>query len=155
MKKIMVLATLFSAFLAASAVDIVVIDLNFYNPDGVIVLESKLPEGVTMPPKIRFINPKLKGHAFRLNVNLDKTQSVDVKLKVKSGSGRIDPSVSCRPEPKRNGWEIECTEFEFCGEASDKVPLVFKKWTSLGNTPPFVAEEGETITVKAKFKVVK
>ena len=154
MKKLMVLAMLCSAFLAVSAADIVVIDLNFYNPDGVIVVEGKLPEGVTMPPKIRFINPKIKGHAFRLNVNLDKTQSVDVKLKVK-GSGRIDPSVSCRPEPKRTGWEIECLEFEFCGEASDKVPLVFKKWTSLGPQPPFVAEEGETITVKAKFRVVK
>ena len=154
MKKLMVLAMLCSAFLAVSAADIVVIDLNFYNPDGVIVVEGKLPEGVTMPPKIRFINPKIKGHAFRLNVNLDKTQSVDVKLKVK-GSGRIDPSVSCRPVPKRDGWEIECLEFEFCGEASDKVPLVFKKWTSLGPQPPFVAEEGETITVKAKFRVVK
>ena len=154
MKKIMVLATLFSAFLAASAVDIVVIDLNFYSPDGVITLESKLPDGVTMPPKIRFINPKIKGYAFRLNVNLEKTQSVDVKLKVK-GSGKIDPSVSCRPVPKREGWEIECQEFEFCGEASDKTPFVFKKWTSMGPQPPFVAEDGETITVKAKFKLVK
>ena len=154
MNKLMILAMLCSAFLAVSAADIVVIDLNFYNPDGVIVVEGKLPEGVTMPPKIRFINPKIKGHAFRLNVNLDKTQSVDVKLKVK-GSGRIDPSVSCRPVPKRDGWEIECLEFEFCGDASDKVPFVFKKWTSMGSNPPFVAEDGETITIKAKFKPVK
>ena len=154
MKKIMVLAMLFSAFLAVSAVDFVTIDLNFYDPDGAITVEGELPEGVTMPPKIRFINPKVKGYAFRLNVNLDKTQSVDVKLKVK-GAGRIDPSVSCRPEPKRTGWEIECSEFEFCGEASDKTPLVFKKWTSMGPQPMFVAEDGETITVKAKFKKIK
>ena len=154
MKKLMVLAMLCPVFFAASAADFVVIDLNFYQPDGVITVEGKLPDGVTMPPKIRFKNPNLKGHAFRLNVNLDKTRSVDVKLKVK-GSGRIDPSVSCRPVPKRDGWEIECLEFEFCGEASDKVPLTFKKWTSLGNKPPFVAEDGETITVKAKFRVVK
>ena len=154
MKKLMVLAVLCSAFFAASAADIVVIDLNFYQPDGVITVEGELPDGVTMPPKIRFKNPKLKGHAFRLNVNLDKTRSIDVKLKVK-GAGWIDPSVSCRPEPARTGWEIECTEFEFCGEASDIVPLTFKKWTSLGNKPPFVAEDGETLTVKAKFKVVK
>ena len=154
MKKIMVLAMLFSAFLAVSAVDFVTIDLNFYDPDGAITVEGELPEGVTMPPKIRFINPKVKGYAFRLNVNLDKTQSVDVKLKVK-GAGRIDPSVSCRPAPKRDGWEIECLEFEFCGEASDKTPLVFKKWTSMGTQPPFVAEDGDTLTIKAKFKVVK
>ena len=154
MKKIMVLAMLFSAFFAVSAVDFVSIDLYFYDPDGVITVEGELPEGVTMPPKIRFINPKVKGYAFRLNVNLDKTQSVDVKLKVK-GAGRIDPSVSCRPEPKRTGWEIECSEFEFCGEASDKTPLVFKKWTSMGPQPMFVAEDGETITVKAKFKKIK
>ena len=154
MKKIMMLAMSFSAFIAASAVDIVVIDLNFYNPDGVITVEGKLPEGVTMPPKIRFVNPKIKGHAFRLNVNLDKTRSVEAKLKVK-GAGRIDPSVSCRPAPKRDGWEIECLEFEFCGEASDKTPLVFKKWTSMGPQPMFVAEDGETLTVKAKFKVIK
>ena len=154
MKKLMVLAVLCSAFFAASATDFVVLDLNFYNPDGVITVESKLPEGVTMPPKIRFINPKIKGHAFRLNVDMDKTQSVDVKFKVK-GAGRIDPSVSCRPVPNRAGWEIECTEFEFCGEASDKTPLTFKKWTSMGPQPMFVAEDGETLTVKAKFKVVK
>ena len=154
MKKIMALAMLCSAFFAVSAIDFVTIDLNFYDPDGVITVEGELPEGVTMPPKIRFINPKVKGYAFRLNVNLDKTRSVDVKLKVK-GAGRIDPSVSCRPEPKRTGWEIECQEFEFCGEASDKTPLVFKKWTSMGPQPMFVAEDGETLTLKAKFKKIK
>ena len=154
MKKLMVLAVLCAAFLAVSATDFVVIDLNFYDPDGVITLESELPDGVTMPPKIRFINPKIKGHAFRLNVNLDKVQSVDVKFKVK-GAGKIDPSVSCRPEPKRTGWEIECSEFEFCGEASGKTPFTFTKWTSMGSKPPFAAEDGETITVKAKFKLIK
>ena len=154
MKKILVLTMLFSAFFAVSAVDFVAIDLNFYSETGTITVEGKLPEGVTMGKKIRFINPKIKGYAFRLNVNLEKTQSVDVKLKV-HGSGKIDPSVSCRPVPKREGWEIECQEFEFCGEASDKTPLVFKKWTSMGPQPPFVAEDGEIITVKAKFKLVK
>lgn len=154
MKRIAVLAGLFAAFFAASAADFVVIDLNFYSETGTIAVEGKLPEGVTMPKKVRFINPKLKGYAFRLNVDLSKTRSVDVKFKVK-GAGKIDPSVSCMSIPKRAGMEVECLEFEFCGEASDKTPLVFKKWTSMGGQPPFVAEDGEALTLKAKFKLVK
>ena len=155
MKKLMMMAAMIcGAALAVAAKDYVAVSMNFYNPDGEITVEGKLPEGVTFGKKIRFHNPKLKGNAFPIRINLEKAQSVDVKFKVK-GSGRIDPSVSCRPEPKRAGWEIECSEFEFCGEASDKTPLVFKKWTSMGPQPMFVAEDGETLTVKATFKKIK
>ena len=154
MKKILLALLFCGAALAVSATDFVAIDLNFYNLEGAITAAGKLPEGVLMGKKIRFRNPKLKGYAFPVLINLDKTQSVDIKLKVK-GAGRIYPSVSCRPVPKREGWEIECLEFEFCGDASDKVPLAFRKWTSLSGDKPFVAEDGETITVKAKFKLIK
>ena len=154
MKKLLLSALFCAAAFAVSAVDYAAIDLNFYNPDGVITVEGKLPEGVTMPAKIRFRNPKTKGNAFPIRINLEKAQSVDVKLKVK-GEGKIIPSVCGIPGPKRSGWEIECLEFEFCGDASDKTPFVFRKWTSMGSNPPLVAEDGETLTLKAKFKPVK
>ena len=154
MKKFLLPVLLCAAAFAVSAADWVEIDFNFYNPDGVITVEGKLPEGVELRPKIRFNNPKLKGHAFTIWVDLDKTQSFDIKLKVK-GDGVIDPSVNLTPRPMRKNWEVECQEFEFCGEASDKTPFVFKKWTSMGSNPPFVAEDGETITIKAKFKPIK
>ena len=154
MKKILTLAVLCAAFFAASAADIVVIDLNFYSTDGVITLESKLPEGVTMPPKIRFRNPKTKGNAFPIRVNLEKTQEIDLKFKVK-GAGQLIPSVCGTTVPKRAGWELECLEFEFCGDASDKTPFTFTKWTSMKSNPPLIVEDGETITLKAKFRTVK
>ena len=154
MKKFLLSAMLCLVAFAVPAADWVEIDFNFYNPDGVITVEGKLPEGVTFGKKIRFHNPKLKGNAFPIRVNLEKTQEVDVKLKVR-GAGKIIPSVCGITDPKRAGWEIECQEFEFCGDASDKTPFTFKKWTSMGSNPPFVAEDGETITIKAKFKTVK
>ena len=154
MKKLMLLAMLCGAAFALSAADWVEVDFNFYNPDGVITVEDKLPEGVTFGAKIRFRNPKLKGNAFPVRIDLGKTQSVELNFKVK-GAGKIIPSVCGIPVPKRAGWEIECQEFEFCGDASDKTPFTFKKWTSMGSNPPFVAEDGETITLKAKFKPVK
>ena len=154
MKKLLLPVLLCAAAFAVSAGDWVEIDFNFYNPDGVITVEGKLPDGVTFGRKIRFHNPKLKGNAFPIRVNLEKTQSVDLKFKVK-GEGKIIPSVCGITDPKRSGWEIECLEFEFCGEASDKTPFTFKKWTSVGTKPPFNAEDGEIITVKAKFKLIK
>ena len=154
MKKLLVAVLFCVAAFAVSAADWVEIDFNFYNPDGVITVEGKLPDGVTFGRKIRFHNPKLKGNAFPIRVNLEKTQSVDLKFKVK-GEGKIIPSVCGITDPKRAGWEIECLEFEFCGEASDKTPFTFKKWTSVGTKPPFNAEDGEIITVKAKFKLIK
>ena len=155
MKKILLMAAVIcGAALAVAAKDHVAVSMNFYNPDGEITVDGKLPEGVVLRPKIRFNNPKLKGHAFSLWVDIAKVQSIDVKLKVKGG-GVIDPSVNLTSTPVRKGWEVECREFEFCGEASDKTPFTFTKWTSMGSKPPFAAEDGETITVKAKFKLIK
>ena len=154
MKKLSLLAMLCMAALTVAAGDWVEIDLNFYNPDGVITVEGKLPEGVTFGKKIRFHNPKLKGNAFPIRIDLEKVQEVDLKFKVK-GEGKIIPSVCGIPVPKRAGWEIECLEFVFCGDANDKTPFTFTKWTSMGSNPPLVAEDGETLTIKAKFKPVK
>lgn len=154
MRKILLLAMLCGAASAVSARDFVAVSMNFYNPHGEITVEGQLPDGVTLLPKVRFNNPKLKGYAFTIRVDLEKTQSIDVKLKV-GGTGVIDPSVNLVTSPVRKGWEVECLEFEFCGEASDKTPFVFKRWTSMGPKPPFTAEDGEIITVKAKFRPVK
>ena len=154
MKKLLLSALFCVSAFAVSAVDYVAIDLNFYDPDGVITVEGKLPEGVTMPAKIRFRNPKTKGNAFPIRVDLEKTQAVDLKFKVK-GAGQLIPSVCGTTVPKRAGWEFECLEFEFCGEASDKPPFTFTKWTSMKSNPPLIVEDGETITLKAKFRTVK
>ena len=153
-KTLLALAVFCGAVLAVSAADYAAIDLNFYSADGTIAVEGKLPEGVTMPKKIRFHNPKLTGYAFPIRINREKTQAIDLKLKVR-GEGKLIPSVFAVTDPKRPGCELECSEFEFCGIANDKTPFTFKKWTSLGSNPPFVAEDGETITIKAKFKTVK
>ena len=154
MRSLLVAVVLCGMALAVSAKDYVAVSMNYYNPDGEITVEGKLPDGVELRPKIRFNNPKLKGHAFSLWVDIAKVQSIDVKLKVRGG-GVIDPSVNLASVPVRKGWEVECLEFEFCGEASDKTPFTFKKWTSMGSKPPFTAEDGEILTVKAKFKLIK
>ena len=154
MKSLLMAMMICGAALAASAKDFVAVSMNFYNPDGVITVEGQLPDGVKLLPKIRFNNPKLKGNAFTIQLDIEKVQSFDIKLKVK-GKGPIDPSVNLAPVPTRKGWEVECQEFVFCGDASDKTPFTFTKWTSIGSKPPFIAEDGETITLKAKFKLIK
>ena len=154
MKTLLTALLICGAALAVSARDFVAVSMNFYNLDGEITVEGQLPDGVKLLPKIRFNNPKLKGHAFPIQLDIEKVQSFDIKLKVK-GAGVIDPSVNLVSVPTRKGWEVECLEFEFCGEASDKAPFTFTKWTSMGPKPPFTAEDGEIITVKAKFKLIK
>ena len=145
------LTLFFSA--AAFATDIVNLSFNFYSA-GEIVLEGKAPAGVTICRKIRFHNPKLFGYAFPLQINLDKTTSVDLKLKVKGGSGKMEVSVS--PSAFKNGKKqpaptLECIEFELNEEPVD-TPFTFKKWKGVKT---IMLEDGDTITVKATFKSTK
>ena len=90
-------ASLLSLLMCAGALatEVATISFNFYS-GGEIVLEGKAPEGVTICPKIRFHNPKLFGYAFPLEVNLEKTKSVELTFKVKGGSGKMEASVNCR-----------------------------------------------------------
>lgn len=154
MKKLLLIGLLsFVACAGAFATEIVNLSLNFYS-GGEIVLEGKAPAGVTVCRKIKFHNPKLFGYAFPLQINLDKTKSVDLKFKVKGGSGKMEVSVS--PSAFRNGKKLpaptlECTEFELNEEPVD-TPFTFKKWSGVKT---IILEDGDIITVKATFKSAK
>ena len=154
MKKLLLAGLLsFMAGAGAFATEIATISFNFYS-DGVIELDGKAPEGVTICRKIRFHNPKLHGFAFPLEINLDKTKTVDLKFKVKGGSGKMQVSMNCAAV--KNGKKLpaptlECTEFVLDDEEV-ATPITIKKWTGVKWVQ---LEDGDTITVKATFKVVK
>lgn len=134
----------------AFATEIATISFNFYSA-GEIVLEGKVPEGVTICRKIRFHNPKLFGYAFPVQINLDKTKSVELKFKVKGGSGKMEVSVS--PMAVKNGKKLpapmlDCTEFVLNGEEVE-TPFTFTKWKGVKK---IMLKDGDTITIKASFE---
>ncbi len=154
MKKILLAGILsLLACVGAFAADIVNLSFNFYS-GGEIVLEGKAPEGVTICRKIRFHDPKLFGYAFPLQINLDKTKSVELTFKVKGGEGKMEASVS--PSAFKNGKKqpaptIKCTEF-ILNDEEVETPFTFKKWKGVKKV---MLEDGDTITVKATFEAAK
>ena len=154
MKKLLLVGLWTLLFCAgAYATDIAVISFNFYS-DGEIVLEGQAPAGVTICRKIRFHNPKLHGFAFPLEINLDKTKSVDLKFKVKGGSGKMVTSVNCRAVKngkKQPAPTLKCTEFVLDDEEAD-TPIIIKKWKAVKE---ITLEDGDTISVKATFESAK
>ena len=135
------------------ATEIASISFNFYSA-GEIVLEGEAPEGVTICPKIRFHNPKLFGYAFPLEVNLEKTRSVELTFKVKGGSGKMEASVNCRAfsgKKRLPAPTLRCTEFVLNGE-DVATPFTIKKWKGVKT---IMLEDGDTITIRASFEVVK
>ena len=153
MKKLLLAGILSAACFGAFAAEIATISFNFYS-DGVIALDGKAPAGVTICRKIRFHDPKLHGFAFPLEINLDKTKSVDLKFKVKGGSGKMQVSVNCaavKNGKKQPAPTLECTEFVLNDEEV-ATPFTITRWKGV----KWVAlEDGDTITVKATFAVVK
>ena len=136
------------------ATDVAVISFNF-SSDGVIVLEGKAPAGVTICPKIRFHNPKLRGYAFPLEINLDKTKSVNLTFKVKGGSGKMVTSTNCRAfsgKKKLPAPTLKCTEFVLDDEEV-ATPFTIKKWKAVKTIEHL--EDGDTFTVKATFESTK
>lgn len=154
MKKLLLTGILsFLACAGAFAADIVNLSFNFYSA-GEIVLEGPAPAGVTICRKIRFHNPKLFGYAFPLQINLDKTTSVDLKFKVKGGEGKMEASVS--PSAVKDGKKLpaptlRCTEFILNDEEA-ATPFTFKKWKGVKTV---MLEDGDTITIKATFEKAK
>ena len=150
MKKLLLTGVLsLLACAGAFATDIVTISFNFYSA-GEIVLDGKAPEGVTICRKIRFHNPKLFGFAFPVQINLDKTKSVELKFKVKGGSGKMEASVSLmavKDGKKLPVPTLKCTEFEL-NEEEANTPFTFKKWKGVKT---IMLEDGDTITIKASF----
>jgi len=144
------------AAVCVRAAEIVSIDLNYYSTEPISVkVVGKLPKGVTMPKPIKFRDPKLKGLAFRIRVDLAKAQSIDLKFVV-SGSGRICPSLSgytSNAKGKASGkFVYKCTAFEFCDEPpAVKLPFTVVKWKNM--LPRGVdVTDGETVTIKATFE---
>ena len=154
MKKLLLVGVLsLLACAGVRAAEFATISFNFYS-GGEIVLEGEAPQGVTIGRKIRFHNPKLFGYAFPMEIDLSKTQSVDMKFKVKGGEGKMEASVSCRAVKggrKQPAPTIKCTEFVLNDEEV-ATPFTFKKWKGVKKV---VLEDGDTITVKATFEVVK
>ena len=154
MKKLLLVGVLsVMACAGAWAAEIATISFNFYS-DGVIELDGKAPAGVTVCRKIRFHNPKLHGFAFPLEINLDKTKSVELTFKVKGGSGKMQVSTNCaavKNGKKQPAPTLKCTEF-ILNDEEVATPFIIKKWKGVKWV---TLEDGDTITVKATFEVVK
>ena len=146
---------------AASAANIIAMDLNFYsNNGGVLDTVGKLPDGVRMDERIRFSNPKLKGFAYPVRIDFDKNKSIELRFVVISGSGRLAPSLCghfTRPDGKVGGkFVFKCTRMEFCDEPTKKpLPFTVEKWVNM--FPPWgvTVTKGDIITVRAEFEAVK
>ena len=149
--KTLVVAVLLTALAAAGfAGDIVRLDFNFWGSDADVVPVGKLPAGVWMGKKAPFNNKKLYGFATPIYIDIAKAPKVELKFTVKGKSGVIKPSVMpCRGKNGKTPT-VECTEFEFNGEVSPKVPLKFADWTNTGLKSD--VDDGDTITLKAEFK---
>lgn len=134
------------------AADILQIDFNFYS-DGDIVLDGKLPEGVTFGPRRPFRNTKAKGYGFPIIFDVNKVQSIDMKFTVKGKGGRLVPSVirfSRDPKTgKTQALPVTCKVFEFCDESSSHVPCVISRWKGMMD---YRVENGDVLTLKAEFE---
>ena len=140
---------------AASAAEVVAMDLNLYSTGPISVKPvGKLPAGVTLGKPIKYRNPALKGLAFPVRIDLGKTKTVNIAFTV-SGDARICPSLTGHVTNSRGKrvrqLKFKCVAFEFCDEPSTlKLPRVIEKWTNM--LPRGIdATDGETITVKATF----
>lgn len=156
LSKIIVGVTALCVAVSAGAAGIVSFQLNFYCAEGEVKVLGTPSPGVRIGKKIRFRNPKLIGHAFPVEIDLDKTRDMEVTLAVTSGNGQIAPSLSGRirdPRSKKTRpLKFVCTKFEFCGEPSaKKLPFTVTKWTNMLPSG-IVVTEGETVTIKASFE---
>ena len=126
------------------------IDFNFWGSDAAIVVDGKLPEGVSLGKKIPFHDKKLYGFSTPLLIDLDKAHKLDVKFVIKGKAGKIVPSMMpCRRKDGKPAV-IECPVFVFNGEVSPKVPFQCTGWTSMGISAE--VEDGDVVKFKAEFK---
>ena len=139
---------------AASAADIVSYQLNFYCAEGEVKLVKASSPAVKLKKMVRFRNPELIGHAFPVEFDLNETDTIEVTLVVTRGGGKIVPSLSGRAMKGKKSRPLTfvCTEFDYCGEPSaKKLPFTVTKWTNMLPAGVIVTE-GDTITIRAKFK---
>jgi len=156
MLKKLLLAGIFAlVFSAVSfADDFVAMTINFY-ADGDITPDGEFPAGVVMLPKSRFSNKNLPGHAYCVDINLEKAQEVEQTFTVK-GAGRLVVSVNPRRviggQRQKEAPRVKCVKMVVNGK-SYKTPYVFNKWRY--GAPQITVKDGDTLTIKAVFKKVE
>lgn len=156
MFKKMLLAGLFAfaACAGAFAADVLGMSLNFYSDDGKIAPVGEFPAGVKMGKPIKFpAKSKLKGYAWPVLIEIDKTPEINLEFKVE-GSGEL--VVSLNPEIWVAGkgivsrMTVKCIKFVLNGRPNKKVPFTFSKWTK-ATARGIQVEDGDTISIKAEF----
>ena len=158
MFKKMLLAGVF-AFLASAgafAADALWMSLNFYSDEGKVTPVGELPAGVTMSKPIKFAaKTKLKGYAWPVRIEIDRTPSIELQFKVE-GSGPL--AVSVNPVVWERGkavsrMKVKCTEFVLNGNPTKKIPFTFDKWVHAADK--INVADGDTVTIKATFEKVE
>ena len=156
MLKKMLLAGAFALMVSAGAfaADVLAMSLNFYDNDGNVTVAGDLPAGVMMKKRIRFSNKKLKGYAYPLTIEIDRTPSVDLAFKI-TGQGEF--VVSVNPVIWEGGkivstMKVKCTEFVLNGKPRKAGAFTFDKWFPAGKIK---VKDGDIVTVKATFEKVE
>ena len=151
-KKMLLTGVFTFVFAAVSfATDFVALTFNFY-AEGDIKPVGELPPGAVMKPRVRFNNKKLPGHAYCLDINLDKVQEIEHSFTV-SGNGRL--VISVNPRTMKDGKRqkaaprVKCIRMVVNGKPA-KVPFVFNKWRYAAN--PIMVKDGDKITIDAAFE---
>ena len=152
-KKMLFSAVFALIFSAAFADDFVAMTLNFY-ADGNITPEGDFPAGIMMMPRVRFNNKKLPGHAYCVDINLEKAQAFEQTFTIK-GNGKL--VVSVNPRTMTNGKrekvapKVKCIKMVVNGKPT-KTPFVFDKWRYAA--PEIMVKDGDTVTIEAAFAKV-
>ena len=154
MKKMLlagVLALMVSA--GAFAADVLAMSLNFYDDNGNITVAGDMPAGV-MKKRIPFSNKKLKGFAYPVVIEIDRTPSVDLSFKIE-GSGEFLVSVNpviYEGSKIVSSMKVKCTQFVLNGKSRKAIPFTFDKWFPAGKIK---VKDGDTVTIKATFEKVE
>ena len=146
-KKLMVsVFALVLGAVAAEAANLVQLELRVTG-GGTVKLASKLPTGVfTAEPVLRKTET-----VYRYYVILDRTQSVELKFKVR-GDAKLGPALFAfkREKGKKNRTiPVKCKTFELDGEPAGGIPGVIDKWKRI-----MVREfqDGDVVTLKMEFE---
>ena len=132
------------------ATDLVTLELYFAG-EGITV-EGKLPPGVFRTPAKECQGTyKVMCPYF---INVDKTQSVELKFKVK-GDGKFSPALfAFRHEDgkKNQAIPVTCKSFEVDGEPAGNVPCSLEQWKRIMAK---VVSDGDVVTIKLEIEKAK
>lgn len=148
MKKLLIaLFALVIGCFAADAQDLVTLGI-YLEGDSSVAPAEKLPQGV-----YRGKSKKTKKGmmSFPFHVDLGKTQTAEVKLKVVNG-GTVSFSLYAfrREKGKKNVViPVKCQVFEINGKPVSGVPCTIKKWRKMTNRE---LQDGDVVTIKLEFE---